>query len=151
MFAAISLLSSVTRIRMGQKDTRAAMERLERYSASKFPDPAACGRVLEVSRRLHVALGCFADCVCAGRREVNREAIKRPKEVSLGEHTSLGPKATAAITVICLSPDLTLGVSSRTYSGMDTRDGAIKFLLSLERPFVKTTWPGTKRPKSHIG
>jgi len=30
----------------------------------------------------------------------------------LGEHTSLGPKATAPITVICLSPDLTLGVSS---------------------------------------
>ena len=49
------------------------------------------------------------------------EQIKRPKEVSLGEHTSLGPKATAPITVICLSPDLTLGVSSRTYSGMDTR------------------------------
>src|SRR6185312_1257174 len=39
-------------------------------------------------------------------------AIKRPKEVSLGEHTCLGPKAAAPITVICLSPDLTLGVSS---------------------------------------
>ena len=46
------------------------------------------------------------------RCRANLEAIKRPKEVSLGEHTSLGPKATAPITVICLSPDLTLGVSS---------------------------------------
>ena len=62
---------------------------------------------------------------------------KRPKEVSLGEHTSLGPKATAPITVICLSPDLTLGVSSRTYSGVDTRRGAIKFVLSQSPAFVK--------------
>ena len=84
------------------------------------------------------SVGSFAGCDCAGRREVKLEAIKRPKEVSLGEHTSLGPKATAPITVICLSPDLTLGVSSRTYSGMDTRDGAIKFLLRHGRAFVKS-------------
>jgi hypothetical protein len=91
------------------------------------------------------SVGSFAGCDCAGRREVKLEAIKRPKEVSLGEHTSLGPKATAPITVICLSPDLTLGVSSRTYSGMDTRDGAIKFLLRLGRAFVKTRRPGSER------
>jgi len=54
----------------------------------------------------------------------------------LGEHTSLGPKATAPITVICLPPDLTLGVSSRTYSGVDTRLGAIKFVLSRPRALV---------------
>ena len=54
----------------------------------------------------------------------------------MGEHTSLGPKATAPITVICLSPDLTLGVSSRTYSDTDTREAPIKFVLSVTLPFV---------------
>ena len=111
------------------------MEMLDRDSASKFPDPAAGGRAMEVSRRLHAGVGYIAARVwgCAGKTK----QIKRPKEVSLGEHTSLGPKATAPITVICLSPDLTLGVSSRTYSGWHVRDVAIKFLLSSGRPFVK--------------
>ena len=72
------------------------------------------------------------------RCRANLEAIKRPKEVSLGEHTSLGPKATAPITVICLSPDLTLGVSSRTYSGMDTRYRSIKLPLRCSRGFVNS-------------
>src|ERR1700759_69556 len=78
----------------------------------------------------------------ADRAELRRrhtpctQAIKRPKEVSLGEHTSLGPKATAPITVICLSPDLTLGVSSRTYSAIDTRRASIKFALKVPWPFV---------------
>ena len=44
------------------------------------------------------------------------EQKKRPKEVPLREHTSLGPKATAPITVICLSPDLTRSVEQH-YSG----------------------------------
>ena len=56
----------------------------------------------------------------------------------MGEHTSLGPKATAPITVICLSPDLTLGVSSRTYSDTDTSQTPIKFVLSVTLSFVNT-------------
>jgi hypothetical protein len=68
--------------------------------------------------------------------------IKRPKEVSLGEHTSLGPKATAPITVICLSPDLTLGVSSRTYSAIDTRRASIKLTLNASSPFVNRPMGG---------
>ena len=53
----------------------------------------------------------------------------------MGEHTCLGPKATAPITVTCLSPDLTLGVSSSLQCG-DTRCGAIKSALNPARGFV---------------
>src|SRR5215467_11194158 len=92
------------------------------------------------------ALGKCATAVHGRRRfRKNRAQIKRPKEVSLGEHTSLGPKATAPITVICLSPDLTLGVSSRTYSGSDTRYAAIKFVLRRSRAFVKQQ---SRRPEA---
>lgn len=41
--------------------------------------------------------------------------IKKPKEAPLGERTSLGPKATAPITVTCQSPDL--GSVEQNYSG----------------------------------
>src|ERR1700733_4470395 len=112
MFAAMSLLSSMTKIRMGGKLTRVAAGMLECAAAAKFP---------QAPHRLHKR--------------------KRPKEVSLGEHTSLGPKATAPITVICLSPDLTLGVSSRTYSGVDTRRVSIKFTLNSPSPFVNRRAP----------
>jgi len=46
------------------------MEMLDRYSASKFPDPAACGRATEGVATPARSIGCFADCVCAGRREL---------------------------------------------------------------------------------
>src|SRR6478735_2419180 len=138
MFAAISLLSSMTRIRMGKSILARRWKCLIAIRPPSSRIRPLAGEQLKVFATPARGVDCFADCVCAGRREVKRRAIKRPKEVSLGEHTSLGPKATAPITVICLSPDLTLGVSSRTYSGVDTRDGAIKFLLRLGRAFVKT-------------
>jgi len=46
------------------------MEMLDRYSASKFPNPAACGRATEGVGTPARSVGCFADCVCAGRREL---------------------------------------------------------------------------------
>ena len=75
------------------------------------------------------------------KKQKSRNKRKWPKEVPLGEHTSLGPKATAPITVICLPPDLTLGVSSRTYSGIDTRQASIKFALNTSSPFVNRRAP----------
>src|ERR1700685_4095552 len=115
MFAAMSLLSSMTRIRMGRG-----------YSRMADSD----------ERKGNAALRLAGNVQSSGSLRAGARPIKRPKEVSLGEHTSLGPKATAPITVICLSPDLTLGVSSRTYSGVDTRRVSIKFKLNTSSPFV---------------
>src|SRR3984885_6567533 len=117
----MSLLSSMTRIRMARG-----------YSRTADSDERKGNATLRLPRLRRVPI-LRTRMACGAEKA---RAIKRPKEVSLGEHTSLGPKATAPITVICLSPDLTLGVSSRTYSGTDTSQTPIKFVLSLTLPFV---------------
>jgi len=48
-----------------------------------------------------------------GLAKDKKSGKKKAQGGAIGERASLGPKATAPITVIRLSPDLTLGVSSK--------------------------------------
>ena len=59
----------------------------------------------------HADMLCGAIAAQAG--ESRNTGKKKAQGGAIGERASLGPKATAPITVIRLSPDLTLGVSSK--------------------------------------
>src|SRR5690606_18612758 len=81
------------------------------------------------------SMGCRREGRSTGFGTASLPQGKGPREVSLGNTPRLGPIAPAPSTVICQSPDLTLGVSSRLQCG-DYRWGDLKTPLSATEQAV---------------